>query len=289
MSLADPAQTIAALAHLEPSRVLGGVSPLVAVWSQTAVDAEVRGLQQHAIALHLGGCTLVEKWRDGKLVGHRSRVDSVSLVPAFETTRWVLGGALRVAHLYVDPAALAEANDAAGEPPVRLRDFFAESDAALAALMRRLIVPGDAMPEPLVRDEIVAAVHRHLLLHYRDDGLCAAPERRITLTLPTLRRVFAHIDAHVDQPLRLADLAALARLSPDHFLRAFKAAVGQTPHQYVLGQRIAQAQRLLRGTRMPLSEVLSATGFRSASHFAASFRQRVGLSPSDWRGVGCGR
>ena len=94
--------------------------------------------------------------------------------------------------------------------------------------MRSVLAAGDE-PDPLLRDQIVAAVYRHLSLHYGDESAPAMHERKITLTLATLRRVFAHIDDHFGQTLRLDDLAAIARLSSDHFLRAFKAAVGQTP------------------------------------------------------------
>jgi AraC family transcriptional regulator len=83
--------------------------------------------------------------------------------------------------------------------------------------------------------------------------------------------------------LRLAKLAALVRLSEDHFVRAFKAAVGQTPHPYVLARRIAQAQCLLERGALPVAGVAQAVGFRGASHFAASFRRLVGTSPSVWR------
>ena len=48
-------------------------------------------------------------------------------------------------------------------------------------------------------------------------------------------------------------------------------------------RRMTIARELLRGTRLPLGQVASASGFRSASHFAASFKQRTGVTPSAWR------
>jgi hypothetical protein len=59
------AQRIAALTHLEPELLMtaGSDEPVGAVWSHAPVLAEVSGLPHHAIALHLGGSTLVEKWR----------------------------------------------------------------------------------------------------------------------------------------------------------------------------------------------------------------------------------
>jgi AraC family transcriptional regulator len=294
------ANTIGALAHAEPLGLVGEPLPLAALWSHMPLEVEVRGLELHAIALHLGGCTLVEKWRDGRCVGHRARVGSVSLVPAFTRTAWVLGGPMQVAHFYIDPAELERAAESSDVPRIQLRDFYAERDPWLAALICDVLARG-ARIEPLERDEFVSRVARHLMHHYRVDArpsAAAAPlAQPLALTNATLRRVFAHIDAVLEpglevnrcDSLRLADLATIARLSPDHFLRAFKASVGQTPHQYVLAQRIDRAQHLLRSSRRPVADIWRITGFSTASHFAAAFRRRVGCTPTEWRQAQAGR
>ena len=274
------AHTIGALTHVEPQRVVGNPQPLVAVWSHTAGETVVRSLPLHVIALHLGGCTLVEKWRDGRLAGHSSRLGSVSLIPAFDVTRWVLSGACRVAHLYIEPSSLTQAGAVEG-----LRDFFAERDDTLATLVRRALSAGEVL-EALERDQILALVRQHLIARYSANGVTVPNEPRITLTRATLRQVFRFIDERASEchhAMGLEELAAIARLSPDHFLRAFKTAVGQTPYQYVLERRIALSQQLLRSTRLPLGQVATASGFRNASHFAASFKQRTGVTPSAWR------
>ena len=286
-----PAERIGELAHAEPDvRVsAGGGTPgelLGAVWSHAPVVADVAGRNRHAIVLHLSGSTLVEKWCDGKLVGHRSRVGSVSLVPAEVPSRWVLSGHSRVAHVYVDPQRLALAAACVDGPPCApgLTDFFAEPDEVLASLVRLVFANAQAGTlDGLAHDEVMALLECHLLRRYAIGRPSAAALARVTLTAATLRRLFEHIEARLGGELHLAELAALARLSDDHFLRAFKAAVGQTPHQYVLAQRIAHTQGLLERSALPIAAVAQAAGFRGASHFAAAFRQRVGISPSEWR------
>ena len=294
-SPAHPAEHIGALAHAEPDlRVSAGAGTpgelLGAVWSHAPVVADVVGLNRHAIVLHLSGSTLVEKWCDGKLVGHRSRIGSVSLVPAEVPSRWVLTGHSRVAHVDVDPQRLALAAASADGPPCApgLRDFFAEPDEVLASLVRLVFANAQAGTlDGLAHDEVMALLERHLLRRYAGGRPGAAPPAPppapITLTAATLRRLFEHIEARLGSELHLAELAALARLSDDHFLRAFKAAVGQTPHQYVLAQRIAHTQGLLERSTLPIAAVAQAAGFRGPSHFAAAFRQRVGTSPTEWR------
>lgn len=282
MNARHAADEIGRVAHQLPERLLGGLRPLAAVWSHAPVEAVVSGMPQHAIALHLDGCTLVEKWSDGRLQGHLSRIGSVTLVPAMRRTRWVLGGHSRVAHLYVDPAAVDAAACEAGWRAAPLRDFFAEDDAVLAGIVRAAL-RDDLAAEALARDELLAQAHRHLARHYRGDGAVPAAPRTAALTAATLRRLFRHLDEHLAEPLPLAALAAIAGLSQDHFLRAFKAAVGQTPHQLVIARRIAEAQRPLHGTRLPVSEIATRCGFATPSHFSAAFRARLGVAPADWR------
>ena len=288
-SPARPAPTgsagaIAALSHLEPDLLVGSGSgpPLAALWSHVAITTPVNRLPQHAIALHLGGSTLVEKWSDGRLVGRGSRIGSVTLVPAWAATQWVIDGPTQVGHLYVDPATLGNAV---------LRDFFAERDDTLATIVRAVLLPARAAAhtaaatplDPLQRDQIECRVREHLLLHYTDGPRPPQLAAPVALTSHTLRRLFEHIEARLDLPLRLHELAAIARVSDDHFLRAFKSAVGQTPGQYVLERRVARAVQLLERSSLPLAEVARRTGFRGASHFAATFRQRLGVSPRSVR------
>jgi AraC-like DNA-binding protein len=84
------------------------------------------------------------------------------------------------------------------------------------------------------------------------------------------------------QDLTLDELAAAAGLSRYYFLRAFRRAVGVTPHAYLTGRRIAAAKAFLAGT-VPLSEVAVACGFYDQSHFTRSFKGCTGVTPGQYR------
>ncbi len=282
----NAADRIGSLAHVEPDLLIGSGTgvPYGAVWTHAPVVAEVQSLEQHALVLHLAGSTLVEKWTDGRHAGHRSRIGSVSLVPAESRSIWALRGWSRVAHLYVDPARLAGVAASWGQAHTALGDFFAEDDAVSAALVRQMLaLARSGLLDALAHDELMAQLLPHLLRRYPAGRPAPAACAKLGLTGATLKRLFAHVEEHLAQPLRLAQLAALARLSEDHFVRAFRAAVGQTPHQYVLERRIDHTKRLLATSALPVVDIARAGGFRGASHFAAAFRQRVGATPTDWR------
>lgn len=86
-----------------------------------------------------------------------------------------------------------------------------------------------------------------------------------------------------DFPLTLDELAAVASLSPNHFLRTFKHLFRQTPHQYLTGLRLMRAQHLLRSTDCSVTDICFSLGFASVGSFSWLFRKKVGCSPSTYR------
>jgi AraC family transcriptional regulator len=279
------ADRIAAAAGIAPERLVGCTAPLVAVWAHAPIEAEVSGLPQHAVALHLSGSVLAEKWSNGRVAGQRVRTGSVSLVPAMASTRWIMRGAMRVAHLYVDPAALAAVSSTSAAGPAELRDFFNVDDVGLASLVRWALAEGDAL-DALAQDQLLNLVHGHLLRRYAGLTRHEPNPGSLGLTTPTLRRVCDHIDDRIAAPLRLADLAREAGLSEDHFLRAFKLATGITPHRYVQERRVLRAKALLASSDKPIADVGRESGFVNASHFASVFTRSVGVTPTRWRAHG---
>ena len=98
-----------------------------------------------------------------------------------------------------------------------------------------------------------------------------------------ISQISDYIQAHLDQPIKLTDLAAVAGMSQYHFSRLFKQSMGITPHQYLLKQRVEQAQQLLKGTKLAIAEVALRCGFNSQSHLTKHFRATTGTTPSRYR------
>jgi len=87
--------------------------------------------------------------------------------------------------------------------------------------------------------------------------------------------------AHEERSLEQA--AAEAGLSPFHFLRVFSAALGVTPHQYLVRARLRRAARLLADEERPITDVALEAGFADLSNFVRSFRRAAGVSPRAFR------
>ena len=107
-----------------------------------------------------------------------------------------------------------------------------------------------------------------------------------------LNRVIDHVVRHLDEPLPLEDVAAVAHFSPFHFHRVFRALMGEPLAQFVKRVRLERALSLMsHRPRRSLTEIALACGFSSSSDFTRSFKQRFGVPPSAfdldaWRASG---
>jgi AraC family transcriptional regulator len=97
-----------------------------------------------------------------------------------------------------------------------------------------------------------------------------------------LTRVLDYIEAHLESDLTIDRLASVACLSQFHFVRAFKAAVGQSPHRYISGKRLERAKALLRGDQS-LVDIALAVNFSCQANFTRAFRQVTGQTPGQYR------
>ena len=96
---------------------------------------------------------------------------------------------------------------------------------------------------------------------------------------PAIHRALRYIRENLTEDLCLEKVAGHVSLSPVHFHKAFKSAVGQTLHQYVEQQRIKHAIDLLTTTDMTLTEIAFKSGFSSQSYFSYVFKRSTGTTP----------
>jgi AraC-like DNA-binding protein len=102
-------------------------------------------------------------------------------------------------------------------------------------------------------------------------------------TLQKLCRVKDLLRECFEQPLTLEDLGMEAELSSWHLLRAFRAAFGMTPHEFLTRVRLERAKELLTTTGRPVTAICFDVGFTSLGSFSWLFRRHTGLSPAQFR------
>ena len=84
-------------------------------------------------------------------------------------------------------------------------------------------------------------------------------------------------------PFTVAKIAAAARVTPNHFSMLFRKHTGGTFQEFLTDRRIAHAKLLLRDLSLNVADIAQRAGFPDAGYFARRFRERTGMTPSQWR------
>ena len=98
-----------------------------------------------------------------------------------------------------------------------------------------------------------------------------------------LAAVENYVQANLEKPLRLKDIAKAVFVSPCHLSRTFKQLAGQSIMDFVQEQRLAKAEELLATTGLTVTEVASRVGFNDAAYFATCFKKKRNMSPLRYR------
>jgi len=184
---------------------------------------------------------------------------------------------MRLACFYFDLPALPL--DAAVTVSPRL--FFEDAELLKTAL--KLTDAVDMQGDDRHYCEALGIVLAHDLARLAPHARRSAQKFRGGLAGWQQQVVATHIARHLADRISLKSLAALVRLSPYHFSRAFKQSFGMPPHRYHTYRRIERAKALLADPETSATEIGAAVGFSSASAFTMTFRKIAGTTPTGYR------
>ena len=180
---------------------------------------------------------------------------------------------LDVVTISFDPALL---HDAGLDPQAHIAHMVGEIDPITRQMA--LGAPDFAAGGTLYAETMHRALAAHLVQTLRPQ-LPDAP----VVDDARLRRALDYIHDHLADDLSLEVMAGHAAMSAHHFARAFKAALGASPLQYVIGARIDQARILLKTTDLTVAEIAWRVGYADISRFGQHFKRRVGATPGAYR------
>ncbi|QAY66585.1 AraC family transcriptional regulator [Paenibacillus protaetiae] len=104
------------------------------------------------------------------------------------------------------------------------------------------------------------------------------------LTYSRLQPVFAYIEANMDKPVAIKELAACIGVTPQYLCLLFKKSVNMRPMVYVNRERINRSKELMfYESRIPLHEIARRVGFDSASYFSSVFKKQEGITPEQFK------
>lgn len=131
-------------------------------------------------------------------------------------------------------------------------------------------------------ESVIQVLANHLVRYYSATPV-AAGDSTSKLTPQQLQQAIDYLHEHVEQDIRLSELAGIVNMSQYRFARAFKESIGMPPHQYLLSQRIERAKQLLAKRELLIGDISYQLGFASQSHFTATFRRFTTLTPNQYR------
>jgi AraC family transcriptional regulator len=186
----------------------------------------------------------------------------------------------RVTYFYIDPRGpLIDPELRFAETEFKPRLFFFDKDLweTAAKLKAQSEKPGQRQYA-----EALGILMAHELLRLNNG---AGPRRHIRGGLAGWqeKKAAQYIEEHLSEDISLATLAELARLSPFHFVRAFKQSFGLPPHRYLSSLRMERAKSLLADPAMSVTQVGFNLGFSETSSFTTTFRKHTGLTPTAYR------
>ncbi|RWX81764.1 AraC family transcriptional regulator [Neorhizobium lilium] len=152
------------------------------------------------------------------------------------------------------------------------------------------LVPLFAYPQAsaeAILQHIAVALCDHLMTGYTEEteAFRNRPPGVKTLAVWQQRTAKTFMQDNMEAGVTVAMVADSVGLSPNHFSRLFRAAMGVTAHQWLIRTRLERAKDLLRDPSLSLKEIAQTCGFSDHSYFSKVFAKYTGLRPADWRRV----
>ncbi len=187
----------------------------------------------------------------------------------------------RLMFFYFTPATIEIGSDFPQADALAPRLLFEDKALWDTALKAKALVEAQAPEDQPYFDALCAVLVQELVrLGHRERE--RKPQARGGLAAWQQRIITAYIEDHLAERIPLSVLAGLARLSPNHFCRAFKQSFGLPPHQYHRVRRMESAKVMLANSAYSVTAVGLKLGFSETSAFSTAFRKATGLTPTGY-------
>jgi AraC family transcriptional regulator len=189
-------------------------------------------------------------------------------------------------HIYLQPELITQIAERSNVncDRIHLVIYFSNLDLQLQQIAMLLLseIKSGGIIGRLSAEALTQVLVIHLLRHYSTVTQPITSEGR-SLAHNQIQQAIDYIHAHLDRDLSLAELASVANISPTYFASLFKQAMGISPHQYVIQQRVEKAKLMLKKTDLAIADIALQVGFSSQSHLTQQFKRVTGMTPKQIR------
>jgi AraC family transcriptional regulator len=244
------------------------------------------------LVINLGEQYQVDRWIDGKFYHDRIQRGDFTLFPSGISYRVIWDRPIELLMVGFEPSLIEQTAlelnylgrlqfsgncDREILPQYKLNDLLIYQIGL--ALKAELYAHGSI--DSLYTESMVNTLLVHLLKCHSSQSNSATS----TNGLPafTLDLVLEYIHEHLAENISLAELAAIAQMSPHHFGNQFKRSIGQSPYRYIMQQRLERAQELLKNTNRSIVDIATESGFANQSHLTTLFSKHLSITPKKYR------
>jgi AraC family transcriptional regulator len=254
------------------------------------LDVSVPAMADFMIVSYKCGSTLMERRFEGRWTRTECHPGDVSLLTRSQASHWHWTKQIDVTHVYLSDAVVSRVAADVLERPVaavRLHDILRTHSPIVTEIVNAISreAAGNGIGGALYVDALSTQLVVNLLRNFAAVQFVDKSGRG-ELPPAICKRIVEYIEARIDQPLTLEELAEVAAMGVWTFGKRFRASFQITPHQYVVDRRIKKAQQMLAVGRLPVKAIASECGFADQAHLTRVMRARLGRTPASLRGDG---
>ena len=209
----------------------------------------------------------------------------IAVIPAY-TNHWSKfeSEISEVIILSIEPNLLSRiAREKIEASSIELKPTFAKPDILIQSIALNIKVELDSQTSDRTYVEsLFQALLMHLIKYYcsKENSL-----EQTTSGLPPyrLKQAIDYIDRHLDENIKIKDVAKSIGISQYYFCRLFRESMGIAPYRYVIQQRMSKVKALIQENQLSLSDIAIECGFSSQSQMTHHFRKLVGTTPKVYR------
>lgn len=238
----------------------------------------------HVVGIHLSAAVQVEWSLEGHQRIQTIRQGEVSIIPSqlpFSVRGSAPGSFLMISF---ESNFLTRAGSEVGvSSPIHLTPCTGAPDPLIHSLSLALKSEIDSadLQSNLYAETLAITLAVHLTQKYSSHKVPLKPTGQ-SLTKSQLNRALDFINDRLETPISVTQIAAAVELSPFHFSRMFKRSTGESPHQYVIRQRLQRAKELLFDSAASIAEIAHRLKFCNQSHLSSHFKRTFGVTPNEY-------
>ncbi len=264
---------------------LGWSSAFASLQRERPFEGRFRALSDCLMVLHRDGPVDVTFRMEGKTIPKHIPKGGIFFLPADHECEVALHSHLNTLHIYLRADLFVASRGDTRCNAKRLAPIFGQSDAVLEHLGEAIgeVIRNEPGESSLFVDPLVNAIAKRFMTLNFGNPASTGDRSASRLSSRQIRNLREFVELELHRDIRLDNMAAVCGLNTEYFTRLFKATLGVSPYQYVIGRRVERVKALLCEDTESLAEIAFVCGFSHQEHMSRIFRRSTGVTTGQYR------